>query len=364
MKRNVEVGARKPLLLVTGSSGLIGAKVVEAFAKDWQVVGFDVKKPRTMPKTVDWIECDLSKDESAKQARAVLKKRHGRHVASVIHLAAYYDFSGKPSPLYRTLTVDGTRRLLRGLRDFSVEQFVFASSLLVAKPVEEGEIITEESPVEASWDYPRSKIQAESVIHSEHGDVPAVVLRIAGVYDEDCHSIPIAQQISRIYERKLESFFFPGDKDHGQPFIHLEDLIAGFRQTLNRRQELGPYELFYIAEPDVMSYEALQDRLGELIHGREWPTIRIPKAAAKVGAMAQEKLQGEKATFIKPWMVDLADAHYPVEIRRAHERLEWYPKHRLRETLKTMVRSLKADPARFYRMNKLQPPETHGAKQR
>ena len=356
MKRNVEVAARKPLVLVTGSSGLIGAKAVEAFASDWQVVGFDVKKPRQLPKTADWIECDLSKDESTKRALAIFKEKHGDRVASVIHLAAYYDFSGKPSPLYRTLTVEGTRRLLHGLRDSSVEQFIFASSLLVAKPVEEGEIITEESPVEATWDYPRSKIEAENVIRSEHGDVPAVVLRIAGVYNEDCNSLPIAQQISRIYERKLESFFFPGDKDHGQPFVHLDDLIACFRQTLDRRRELGSYELFYIAEPDVMSYDELQDRLGELIHGREWPTIRIPKAVAKLGALAQEKLQGEKETFIKPWMVDLADAHYPVEIRRAHERLEWYPKRRLRETLDDMVRSLKADPARFYRTNKLQLP--------
>jgi len=29
-----------------------------------------------------------------------------------------------------------------------------------------------------------------------------------------------------------------------------------------------------IAELDVLSYAELQDRLGELIHGQEWPTIR------------------------------------------------------------------------------------------
>lgn len=359
MSTRTNVTAEKPLLLVTGSSGLIGAKVVDAFANEWQVVGFDVKEPRhPLPKTADWIECDLSNDESTRRALTTLKTKHGDRVGSVIHLAAYYDFSGKPSPLYRTLTVEGTHRLLQGLRDFTVEQFVFASSLLVAKPVELGEVITEESPIEATWDYPRSKIEAEKVIRGEHGEVPAVVLRVAGVYNEDCNSLPIAQQISRIYEKKFESFFFPGDKDHGQAFVHLDDLIACFRQTLNRRAELAKYELFYVAEPDVMSYHELQDRLGELIHGTEWPTIRIPKVVAKVGAFAEEKMRGEEETFIKPWMVDLADAHYPVEIRRAHERLEWYPKLRLRETLAAMVQRLKADPERFYRMNKLEVPES------
>jgi hypothetical protein len=44
--------------------------------------------------------------------------------------------------------------------------------------------------------------------------------------------------------------------------------------------------VFLLAEPDVMSYEELQDQLGRLIHGREWPTIRIPKPVDKAGAWA------------------------------------------------------------------------------
>lgn len=62
-------------------------------------------------------------------------EHHGAHVASVIHLAAYYDFFGEPSTKYDEITVRGTGRLLHGLRDqeFHVEQFVF-SSTFSAKP--------------------------------------------------------------------------------------------------------------------------------------------------------------------------------------------------------------------------------------
>jgi nucleoside-diphosphate-sugar epimerase len=63
-------------------------------------------------------------------------------------------------------------------------------------------------------------LEAERVIQEERGSIPAVILRIAGVYNEDCNSIPLAQHISRIYEKRLESYFFPGDADHGQPFVH------------------------------------------------------------------------------------------------------------------------------------------------
>jgi hypothetical protein len=65
-----------------------------------------------------------------------------------------------------------------------------------------------------------------------------------------------------------------------------------------------------------------------LIHGEEWPAIRIPKAVAKAGARAQENILGQE-TFIKPWMIDLADTHYPVEIERARGRLGREPRHRL-----------------------------------
>jgi nucleoside-diphosphate-sugar epimerase len=254
--------------------------------------------------------------------------------------------------------VEGTRRLLTALQDFDVEQFIFSSSLLVMQPAEEGEKVSETSPVEASWDYPESKIKAEKVIRAARGRIPVVILRIAGVYDEDCHSVPIAQQISRIHQRELESYFFPGDAGHGQAFVHLDDLVAGFIKTIERRAQLSEYEVLLIAEPDVMSYAELQERIGELLHGEEWPTIRIPKALAKAGAWVQDKLAGEdEPTFIKPWMVDLADQHYPVEISRARERLGWAPAHRLRDTLDEIVRRLKRDPARWYRENGLPPPE-------
>jgi nucleoside-diphosphate-sugar epimerase len=179
-----------------------------------------------------------------------------------------------------------------------------------------------------------------------------VILRIAGVYDEECHSIPIAQQISRIYEKRLESYFFPGDADHGQAFVHLEDLVDCFQRVVELRGELGPHELFLIAEPEVMSYAELQEQIGKLVHGEEWLTIRIPKAVAKAGAWAQENILGQE-TFIKPWMVDLADTHYPVEIQRARQRLGWEPRHRLRDTLSQMIRSLQANPPRWYAINGL-----------
>lgn len=343
-------------VVITGASGLIGSRLCRQLAPSYELVALDVKSPSEQSLPVHHIDTDLTDDGSVREALQQIQATHGSHLVSVVHLAAYYDFSGEPSPLYEQLTVQGTRRLLRGLQDqgFHVEQFVFSSSLLVMEPDEQGRHVSELSSTRAEWAYPQSKLRAEEVIRKEHGSIPYVILRIAGVYDERCHSLPISQQIARIYEKQLESYVFPGDPSHGQALIHLDDLCRCFQKVIEHRHSLDPEELFLIAEPDVMSYEELQDRIGELVHGSEWPTIRVPKILAKAGAYVQEKLAGDdEKPFIKPWMIDLADDHYAANIAHARVALHWEPEHRLRDTLPAMIEHLKQDPRAFYEENKL-----------
>jgi nucleoside-diphosphate-sugar epimerase len=349
----------KPYVLITGIGGLIGTRVAQALHPDYRIIGIDRKEEDNLPHPhtpYEYLPVDLIDDADTAATLEEIKRRTNGRLASVIHLAAYYDFKGEPSPLYESLTVEGTRRLLRELRKFDrVEQFIFSSSLLAMKPNNAPGKIDESDPVEGKWDYPASKIRAEEVIRNEHGQIPAVILRISGVYDEQGHSLPIGQQIGRIYEKDLEGYFFPGDSGRGQAVVHLDDLADLFRKTVDRRAQLDGYEVFLVAEPDVVSYAELQDELGELIHGDEWPTIRIPKFVAKVGAYVKNKLASEdEPEFIKPWMIDLADDHYEPDISKAQSKLGWNPQHRLRQTLPAIVDSLKKDPVTFYKDNYLQ----------
>lgn len=343
------------VVLVTGSEGLIGDALVNALGKQYRVAGFDIARPHKDPVELDFINCDFTKDDSVRDALEELRRREGNHLASVVHLAAYYDFSGEPSPLYRELTIEGTRRLLRGLQSFEVEQFIFSSTHILMKPSESGELVTETSPIEPLWAYPKSKLETEQLIQREHGRIPAVILRISGVYNEDGHTVPIAQQIDRIARKDLESYFFPGDPDSsGQAFVHLDDLVELIRLAIERRKQLDPYEVFLVAEPDKMTYDEIQDAIGLAIHGKaDWPTIRIPKLVAKAGAWVKEKFQDD--SFIRPWMIDLADDDYPLSIERARTKLGWEPKHRLRDTLPAMVARMQQDPARWRKINGLEP---------
>lgn len=114
--------------------------------------------------------------------------------------------------------------------------------------------------------------------------------------------------------------------------------------------------MFLIAEPEVLSYRQLQDEIGNLVHGKQWPTMEIPKSVARMGARIKEVLSSED-DFIKPWMIDLADDHYPVQIRRARKLLDWSPQHRLSDTLPEIIRRLKRHPREWYQINNLPVPE-------
>lgn len=346
---------RQGSVLVTGSNGLLGRAVCRALARQRRVFGLDLHAPDQPQPDVEFVQADLTDDDSVRTALDTLAAQDADPWLAVVHLAAHYDFSGAHSPLYQELTVQGTRRLLRATRDLGVRQFVFASSVLAMRPAEEGQLLHEGSPELAEWAYPASKLEAEGVLRREQGDEQIVVLRIAGCYDEDGHSIPIAQQIRRIHERQFKSLFFPGDAGHGQSFVHVEDVAACMQRVVARAETLRHHDVLLVAEPAWLSYRDLQDRVGLLLHGREWHTLRVPGPLAKAGAWLENKVGGDDSEFIKPWMIDLADAHYPVDIRKARAALDWEPRHRLSETLPLMIERLRADPAAWYRENGLEP---------
>ncbi|HVL74577.1 MAG TPA: NAD(P)-dependent oxidoreductase, partial [Noviherbaspirillum sp.] len=341
--------SQKPVILITGAAGRLGSAIIAALGDDYTIVGFERKCPKT---PFDCIEADIGSDEGTARACAQLRERYGSRIASVIHLAAFYDFSGEDNPLYESVTVQGTARLLRALQGFEVEQFVYASTMLVHAPSEPGSPINEDSPIEPKWAYPQSKVRAEHEVRTQRGDIPAVILRIAGVYTDYCEVPSLATQMQRIYERQMQSRVFPGNASHGQAFVHIEDVAAAFKACVERRGRLPEETAILIGEPVTESYEAMQNLLGRLIHGEPWHTREIPKSVARTGAWLEDKMEAVIPDaidrgiepFIKPFMVDLADDHYELDITRARTLLDWNPQHRLRRCLPMMVGELRQNP--------------------
>jgi nucleoside-diphosphate-sugar epimerase len=345
---------RQDTVLVTGSDGFVGRRVVEELTATANVVGVDMREPEAPPAGTDFELIDLTDDHSVRTAMTAIRERHGTRIASVIHLAAHFDLSGEPDPLYTAVTVRGTERLLEALDDFAVEQFVFSSTMLVHQPAKPGRRIDESWPLEPKLPYRASKIETEELLRSKHGEIPLVLVRAAGVYDDGCHSPFLAHQIARIYEESAKSHAYPGDLQTAQAVVHVDDLAGALVRIVERRSRL-PHELaLLIGEPDAMPYAALQNAIAQCVHGKDWQTWQVPKPLAKTGAWLEDKVMGQDL-FVKPWMVDAADDDYTLDISRAQELLGWQPQYRLEERLPVIIERLKKDPAAWYAANGLDP---------
>jgi len=347
----------KEIVLITGCSGRIGFRCATKFSPEFKVLGADVFLVGHLP-GIELIGIDLGSKKNLEEGLAIIKSRFGNKIASVIHLAAYYSFTKGHWGEYERITINGTKNLLEGLlKDFEVGQFIFSSTMLVHAPCKKGEKITEQSPVVPTWNYPKSKVITEKLIHEKlHGKFPYVIFRIAGVYDDGCHSIPLSNQIQRIYEKQLEGHLFSGDPSHGAAFIHMDDLIEAIYSAVKKRKELPPELVLLLGEPVTMSYDEIQREISKLLFGKEWKTWSVPKPLAKIGAWLMQVLPFFKKGFIQPWMIDIADDHYELDITNAKKYLNWQPKHHLRDTIPLWIAQLKREPIAWYDANKLRFP--------
>ena len=350
----------RPLIIITGISGNLGNLLARAFSKDFHVVGTSLEPEENE------FKMDVSSSASVELAIKNISEQFGQQVEAVIHLAAYFDFTGEQSALYQEVNEKGTRNLLRCLQELNVKRFIYASTMLVHEPVKPGEQINEDSAIKPTWAYPESKARTEKIIIEESHSIPYAILRLAGVYGDDFAVPTLSHQIARIYERDVKSILYAGDTNAGQAFVHQDDVVDLFKSVVAARESLPKEFIALAGETAVASYETLQQTIGEHIHGnKDWHTLEVPKPIAKVGAWLEDRSEpivpdnldrGEKP-FIKPFMVDMASDHYALDIRRAHSKLSWMPKKSVLETLPKIIANLKEDPISWYKRNRISPPD-------
>jgi len=353
----------KPVVVITGAAGNIGSGLCKALSQSYDVIGLD--RPGNAEDRDDMIAFDLTDSASVERAIEELEQKAGGRIASVIHLAAYFDFSGEERPQYKAVNEDGTRNLIRALQRLEVEQFIYSGTMLVHAAGRPGTRLTEETPLAPSWAYPQSKARTEEIIAEEAGDMSAVFLHLAGLYGDETAVPTLSHQIARIYERNVKSHVFAGNTNAGQAFIHVDDMLRLFTRTVDRRADIPSGQVILAGEPDTLSYGVLQDRIGALIHGEEtWQTLVVPGPVAKLGAALETGSepvvpdtldQGEKP-FIRPFMIDMASDHFALDISLARDLLDWSPQERINDKLPTLISALKRDPLAWYRANGITPP--------
>ena len=93
---------RRPIILITGAEGNLGRSLGRALGLHYRIAGLD----RTVEDGgFEVFEADFTSDAAVELALRKFRDTYGSRIASVIHLVAYFDFTGKDNSLYQSVNL-------------------------------------------------------------------------------------------------------------------------------------------------------------------------------------------------------------------------------------------------------------------
>ncbi len=320
-------------VLVTGATGFLGGHMSEALIDQ----GFDVAamiRPSSDTHLLEKLgvelrEGHLDQPDSLKEAV--------RGVDAVLHLAAYYTFSGKWET-YLKINVEGTEALLRACLAEGVGHFIYCSSTEAMGPVES--IPADEgSPLNPAFDYGRSKMMAEEVVRNYASNgMACTILRPSGIYGPR-NVNDVSYWFITSFANSIASRFMIGDGRRQVQFVHVDDVVQAHILALRKRDVAGG-ETYIVSEDRSYSYGEVYGMLAEIL-GKKAPRIKLPPLLAKI-MMAPVQVVNHmlrRENFM--WRISTVDAvtsdrSYSVD--KIMGDLGYSPQHKLRDGLEETVK--------------------------
>ncbi|MHC4268010.1 MAG: NAD-dependent epimerase/dehydratase family protein [Planctomycetota bacterium] len=345
----------RQVVLITGASGFIGTALIARLDKKYYIIGIDKVLHKDRSSSVLWYKSDISDKNLLNKIFRGIKEEVSEKIDYVFHLAAYYDMENKESRMYRETNENGTRYLLDNLIDFNVKNFVFASSTVVFKPTMGDDKLNEESDLSSFMYYGRSKIAGEKILSEYKEKIKVTTFRLSAVYSSYCRSIPLANQIAFIWQKRFGYRILPGKGDGGISYIHIEDVLDAFEKSMLLAVEILSGSKLILSEEGLLLNKDLYNLIYRETVGKQLSIIHLPELIVWLYIYIINKfyLLTGRNYFFKPWMVKLANKKYQFNIDRAKGTLKWQPGFQLEQHMKVIVRNLKSDTRRWFVTNKI-----------
>ncbi|MDZ7760577.1 MAG: NAD-dependent epimerase/dehydratase family protein [Desulfovermiculus sp.] len=316
-------------LLITGASGFIGRHLVLALCDRFQLFCLARRSQKEAEiqssPNIHWIQADISEPKEMHRVSRLIPPSES--IASVLHLAGYYDFSQKDNPAYELTNVQGTKNVLDLAHILQAKQFIFSSSLAACEFTPPGQVVDESTPVSADFPYARSKRRAEEIIDKHKGDMQACIIRLAAVYSDWCEFPPLYSLLQTWLSPSLLSRALGGRGEFAIPYIHVNDVIDALCIIMTARANIPAYGVYNFSPNGATSHKALFQAATKYHFVREHKAFHIPKLLAWCGLHVQNLLfrMVNKEPFESPWMAKYIDKQLNINADLTYQRLGWKP---------------------------------------
>jgi uncharacterized protein YbjT (DUF2867 family) len=254
------------MILVTGATGTVGAKLLPMLLERGDEVRVLVRDPRKLGRLRVEVRIALGDLVDLADPRVVRGALRG--VSTVIHLAA--TIRDQPRAPVEELNGLATSRLLRAAERAGVEQFVFFSAI-GATEVQRTRFF-------------RAKALAERAVLD--ADLEATVFAPSIVYDRDDPWVRIMRRLAL-----LPALPISGEGTAAFEPIWAGDAAAAIIGALDRSNGSRRLEL---AGPDRLTYDQIA-RLIARAAGRERPLVHIPLGIVHYGLAGLRRVVGDAA---------------------------------------------------------------------
>jgi nucleoside-diphosphate-sugar epimerase len=340
-------------MIVTGATGFLGGKLVRQLRKEYRIVALGRRSPKEAGAPVGhgihWFQVDIGDFERLRDVFRQIQEMGGADL--LLHMAAYYDFSGDDNPEYMRTNIDGTRNLLELSVPLKLRKFIYTSSIAACPFPEPGQAVDETTPPTAPVPYAVSKRRCEEMMREYQDRVPSCIIRPAVVFSPWCEYEPLNVFLDTWCSYQWNSLVLGGKGQSAVPYLHVEDLISFYIRVVEKCDELRPAEVLQASPNGSTTHLELFREATRCYFGSPRRPILVPPRLASPGIKMREHLGRliGRMPFERSWMVDYIDLRLDVDTSRTRRRIDWAPNPTLSvlDTLAKMVDNMRNHPRRW-----------------
>ncbi|MEM0378837.1 MAG: NAD(P)-dependent oxidoreductase [Thermosphaera sp.] len=317
---------------VTGATGFLGARVIEKLvSRGYSVKGTYHSRSKKIleEKNVKPVYMDLNEPSTFHE---VVKDSD-----VIIHLAAYYTFTGKKK-LYYKLNVEATKILAELALKQGISRFIYCSSTEAIGPVENPPG-NEDTPPKPQFEYGRSKLLAEREVEKLGlQGLSYTIIRPSGLYGPGNIDDVSYWFITSFANRSLLSKFKIGRGDTLIQFSHVDDAAEGFILALDKLDK-SENQTFIVSEDKAYTYNEVYQILSD-ITGNPPPRYSLSPRVSKLFLSfthLYSLLSGTSNLLMRVSIVDSVTRHRAYSIEKAKRLLGFSPRYNLRKGLEETI---------------------------